>query len=119
MSQKGAKRWYKDNRGNLSEKSRSYADEFDQSAKGRTLKKDYEKAIKEMESAHDWTDKDAYRFSKTEEKYLRAQMRYEGEKMLKELGEEKFSIYTNNGRLINDGKDAVEKYADRWWIHGY
>ena len=119
MSQKGAKKWYKDNIGTLANKSVSYADEFDQTTKGRTLKKDYETAIKKMESADDWTDKDERRFSKTEEKYLRAQMRYEGEKMLKELGEEKFSIYANNGRLINDGKDAVDRYADQWWIHGY
>lgn len=115
---KQAKSIYLQNRKKMADDMDRYEEEFDKTDRGKTLLKKYKSEIRKLETSDDWTDSDDQKFLKTEKDYLKGQKEYATKKLLDKYGDEKVSIYANQGK-IEKGNNHVQKLIDEWENHSY
>lgn len=114
---------YQEERNEFINKAVDKSAEYDRTPDGKRKLIEYQKQMTRMEEQDNWDEDEKAQkaFNKSEEDYLRSAMRYEGEQLLKEYGEEKFaSLAFGSGKASTKrGEDLLKQYEDQWWIHAY
>lgn len=118
-TEKGARKYYKDNKNEMLNRHTRYEEDYDSTKEGTKLRTNYENAISDMEKRGDKYKKaDWDKFNQAEEEYLKSQASYAAKKMIEHYGEEKANLYAFRGS-INKGKSAYERMVNDWRVHAY